>query len=153
MRIPEDIEAGGLPGLINYLAPGRQASVARAEAEQSATGKELDYEVPDMPLGILNTKDGEAPGTVVAALQDTREKRSSTGVAVAGSMSMDHMLDSRLKYDRTGKEPILLVPQPSDDPNDPLVRCICSEASADEKIVLVPEYRRSKAGRLEKNGS
>ena len=28
--------------------------------------------------------------------------------------------DANLKYDRTGK--ILLVPQPSDDPNDPLVR-------------------------------
>lgn len=27
--------------------------------------------------------------------------------------------DASLKYDRTGK--ILLVPQPSDDPNDPLV--------------------------------
>jgi hypothetical protein len=28
--------------------------------------------------------------------------------------------NTRLKYDKTGK--ILLVPQPSDDPNDPLVR-------------------------------
>lgn len=27
---------------------------------------------------------------------------------------------THLKYDRTGKTPILLVPQPSDDPNDPL---------------------------------
>lgn len=26
-----------------------------------------------------------------------------------------------LKYDRTTKEPTILVPQPSDDPNDPLV--------------------------------
>jgi hypothetical protein len=34
----------------------------------------------------------------------------------------DHTaLDSRLKYDRSGDVPILLVPQPSDDPNDPLV--------------------------------
>jgi hypothetical protein len=30
-------------------------------------------------------------------------------------------LDSGLKYDRSGDVPILLVPQPSDDPNDPLV--------------------------------
>lgn len=29
---------------------------------------------------------------------------------------------TELKYDRSGSEPILLVPQPSDDPNDPLVR-------------------------------
>lgn len=26
-----------------------------------------------------------------------------------------------LKYDHSGKQPIILVPQPSDDPNDPLV--------------------------------
>jgi hypothetical protein len=31
-------------------------------------------------------------------------------------------IDSRLKYDRNGAIPIILVPQPSDDPNDPLVR-------------------------------
>ncbi|KAK7727758.1 hypothetical protein SLS57_002801 [Botryosphaeria dothidea] len=29
-------------------------------------------------------------------------------------------LDPNLKYDRSGPHPILLVPQPSDDPNDPL---------------------------------
>lgn len=28
---------------------------------------------------------------------------------------------SHLKYDRSGKVPTILVPQPSDDPNDPLV--------------------------------
>ena len=33
-------------------------------------------------------------------------------------------IDSRLKYDRSGPEPIILVPQPSDDPNDPLVRSL-----------------------------
>jgi hypothetical protein len=31
-------------------------------------------------------------------------------------------LDPNLKYDRSGSVPIILVPQPSDDPNDPLVR-------------------------------
>jgi len=30
-------------------------------------------------------------------------------------------LDPSLKYDLTGDAPIVLVPQPSDDPNDPLV--------------------------------
>lgn len=29
--------------------------------------------------------------------------------------------DSCLKYDRSGPVPVLLVPQPSDDPDDPLV--------------------------------
>lgn len=32
-------------------------------------------------------------------------------------------VDSSLKYDRSGPEPIILVPQPSEDPNDPLVCC------------------------------
>jgi hypothetical protein len=31
-------------------------------------------------------------------------------------------LDPGLKYDTSGKKPIVLIPQPSDDPNDPLVR-------------------------------
>ncbi|KAF3152821.1 hypothetical protein TWF569_002646 [Orbilia oligospora] len=31
------------------------------------------------------------------------------------------VLDPNLKYDNTGPRPIVLVPQPSDDPNDPLV--------------------------------
>jgi hypothetical protein len=30
-------------------------------------------------------------------------------------------IDPNLKYDRNGAVPIILVPQPSDDPNDPLV--------------------------------
>ncbi|KAK6334839.1 hypothetical protein TWF718_010284 [Orbilia javanica] len=29
------------------------------------------------------------------------------------------VLDPNLKYDTTGPRPIVLVPQPSDDPNDP----------------------------------
>jgi hypothetical protein len=31
-------------------------------------------------------------------------------------------IDPNLKYDTSGSVPIILVPQPSDDPNDPLVR-------------------------------
>jgi hypothetical protein len=37
----------------------------------------------------------------------------------------DVLLDPNLKYDKSGHTPIILVPQPSDDPNDPLVRCLC----------------------------
>lgn len=33
-----------------------------------------------------------------------------------------NVADPNLKYDRSGKTAIILVPQPSDDPNDPLVR-------------------------------
>ncbi|KAI5289593.1 hypothetical protein KEM52_000730 [Ascosphaera acerosa] len=32
-----------------------------------------------------------------------------------------HQVHAHLKYDTSGPEPILLVPQPSDDPNDPLL--------------------------------
>lgn len=30
-------------------------------------------------------------------------------------------LNPNLKYDLAGPDPIVLIPQPSDDPNDPLV--------------------------------
>jgi hypothetical protein len=37
----------------------------------------------------------------------------------------DHVpLDSTVKCDRSGPVPVILVPQPSDDPNDPLVRSV-----------------------------
>lgn len=38
------------------------------------------------------------------------------------NVSTEVVMDPNLKYDTSGKTPILLVPQPSDDPNDPLVR-------------------------------
>lgn len=37
-----------------------------------------------------------------------------------------HEADTRLKYDRSGRVPVILVPQPSDDPNDPLVSTECN---------------------------
>ena len=37
-----------------------------------------------------------------------------------GTRSSEHVVDSRLKFDQSGPTPIILVPQPSDDPNDPL---------------------------------
>lgn len=39
-----------------------------------------------------------------------------------------------IKYDRSGKVPIILVPQPSDDPNDPLV-CTLLDVNLEEKNV------------------
>lgn len=60
-----------------------------------------------MGLGILEDRKLEhVPGTAFV-LEDRRGQEE----AVAR--------DANLKYDKTGK--ILLVPQPSDDPNDPLV--------------------------------
>lgn len=54
-----------------------------------------------MPLGILEPKAKKVPGT--ANVLDQEWKRDPT-----------------LRRDKTGN--IILVPQPSEDPNDPLVR-------------------------------
>lgn len=60
-----------------------------------------------MALGILETQDEHVPGTVYV-----RDKTEAQTGRPRG--------DSLLKRDKTGK--IILVPQPSDDPNDPLNR-------------------------------
>lgn len=61
-----------------------------------------------MGLGILESSRTEnVPGT--SFIYDDASRPAHDGE-----------LDSRLKYDRSGAVPIILVPQPSDDPNDPL---------------------------------
>jgi hypothetical protein len=65
-----------------------------------------------MGLGILSDHALEhVPGTAQVFEGEQRKELERN----AGSR-----VGSGLKYDKTGK--ILLVPQPSDDPNDPLVR-------------------------------
>ncbi|KAE8365807.1 putative MFS transporter [Aspergillus caelatus] len=60
-----------------------------------------------MGLGVLeDTALAQVPGT-----SDILERESS---------NEQTDVDTNLKYDRSGTVPILLVPQPSDDPNDPL---------------------------------
>ncbi|RAH83378.1 MFS transporter [Aspergillus japonicus CBS 114.51] len=59
-----------------------------------------------MGLGVLDTKDVDVPGT-----SDILQTQCSYD---------DRFPDPGLKYDRTSSIPILLVPQPSDDSNDPL---------------------------------
>ncbi|CAI6095791.1 unnamed protein product [Clonostachys chloroleuca] len=61
-----------------------------------------------MPLGILNPKGVEhVPGTTRYFDSPDRPQIDVDG-------------HSGLKVDRSGKQPIILIPQPSDDPNDPL---------------------------------
>ncbi|PWY76195.1 MFS transporter [Aspergillus heteromorphus CBS 117.55] len=60
-----------------------------------------------MGLGVLDTRHAHVPGTSVIL----RTEADTTGEVT---------VHSELKYDGTGSVPILLVPQPSDDPNDPL---------------------------------
>ncbi|KAL2857746.1 major facilitator superfamily domain-containing protein [Aspergillus pseudoustus] len=60
-----------------------------------------------MPLGILDVRNRQVPGTVDILEKERADDQPPT-------------YRSHLKYDRSGSVPILLVPQPSDDPNDPL---------------------------------
>ncbi|KAF8464568.1 major facilitator superfamily domain-containing protein [Kalaharituber pfeilii] len=61
-----------------------------------------------MGLGILeDRKLDKVPGTVFLVQGDTTDEAP-------------RQLDPRLKYDLSGPTPIVLVPQPTDDPNDPL---------------------------------
>ncbi|KAF3906503.1 hypothetical protein ABW20_dc0106905 [Dactylellina cionopaga] len=60
-----------------------------------------------MGLGILEDHHlAHVPGTAI--LEDSNSE-----------LEDNHVLDPNLKYDTTGPVPIVLVPQPSDDPNDP----------------------------------
>lgn len=65
-----------------------------------------------MGLGILESRHNPVPGTALV-YDDDRKRDLAQSAARSG-----------LKYDKTGK--ILLVPQPSDDPNDPLVSSWCA---------------------------
>lgn len=78
-----------------------------------------------MGLGILSDHAlGQVPGTAqVFEGEQRREVESKAGSMIGRS---------GLKYDKTGK--ILLVPQPSDDPNDPLVRP--SKCPSSEQILV-----------------
>ncbi|KAF7715482.1 Uncharacterized protein PECH_007039 [Penicillium ucsense] len=60
-----------------------------------------------MGLGVLDVKDTHVPGTSDIYERDDTSFRSDVDL-------------SSLKHDLTTKEPTILVPQPSDDPNDPL---------------------------------
>ncbi|KAJ5157520.1 uncharacterized protein N7482_008620 [Penicillium canariense] len=58
-----------------------------------------------MGLGVLDTRTEHVPGTANIYERDDRN---------------DHTDTVGVKHDWTTKEPTILVPQPSDDPNDPL---------------------------------
>ena len=73
---------------------------------------------PTMGLGVLETRDPNVPGK-----SDQSAMTVITNQRVAGTtFVIDDLLqargDSHLKRDGN----IILVPQPSEDPNDPLVR-------------------------------
>ncbi|KAF2099136.1 MFS general substrate transporter [Rhizodiscina lignyota] len=62
-----------------------------------------------MGLGVLEDRKLEhVPGTAYVLDDEARQHEENS------------IIDPNLKYDRSGAHPIILVPQPSDDPNDPL---------------------------------
>ncbi|KAJ9645339.1 hypothetical protein H2199_003345 [Coniosporium tulheliwenetii] len=62
-----------------------------------------------MGLGVLeDRKLDHVPGTATVLDDEARQREENV------------VVDPNLKYDRSGPHPIILVPQPSDDPNDPL---------------------------------
>ncbi|KAA8905562.1 MFS transporter-like protein [Sphaerosporella brunnea] len=65
-----------------------------------------------MGLGILDDYAlGHVPGTAFMGGGDSE---------LDPTVNSTSELNPRLKYDFSGKKPIVLIPQPSDDPNDPL---------------------------------
>ncbi|KAI9788703.1 MAG: hypothetical protein M1816_006754 [Peltula sp. TS41687] len=67
-----------------------------------------------MGLGVLGSSSlKQVPGTV-HVLEDITSQQRLAGV------DQQQAIKAGVKYDRSGKTPIILVPQPSDDPNDPL---------------------------------
>lgn len=80
-----------------------------------------------MGLGVLeDRKLAHVPGRQRGFIGTTRFINGRLGTAYVlddeRRKAAEHLtIDPSLKYDTSGKTPIILVPQPSDDPNDPLV--------------------------------
>lgn len=86
-----------------------------------------------MGLGILEDKHlAHVPGEFHPISIDLMLIASlgTASILDQGIAGDDVQADSVLKYDRSGPVPIILVPQPSDDPNDPLVFPPCSTAKS-----------------------
>lgn len=81
-----------------------------------------------MGLGVLDVKGHQVPGKRLSipcsahALPDTNIGTVTILEREAEQRQTEHVqsTNTQLKYDTTGASPILLVPQPSDDPADPL---------------------------------
>lgn len=74
-----------------------------------------------MPFGIIQPNGGHAPGTVL--LVDRHERRVSANfVHGTGKVSSPESTALRFPLTASQNENIILIPQPSSDPNDPLVR-------------------------------
>jgi hypothetical protein len=104
-----------------------------------------------MPLGILeDRKLDHVPGTVDLETNSTRLRLTNlAGTAIVldeegGSSGEEFVPDPNLKYDSTGR--IILVPQPSDDPNDPLVGFNCLRCTKTKSCKLTITSRTGHYG-------
>ena len=91
-----------------------------------------------MGLGVLDVPNEQVPGMALEyrlwqLSQLTGDVGTSYVLDDESRPAQNGEFDSRLKYDKSGPVPIILVPQPSDDPNDPLVS---SSTSLKESILL-----------------
>ena len=100
-----------------------------------------------MALGVLESSHTDhVPGMVISFIHHksitvvTGPKTFPGTVFVLDDPTRDVNVDTRLKYDNSGPTPIILVPQPSDDPNDPLVRpdYYCHRTSQLTKLRIGP---------------
>jgi hypothetical protein len=96
-----------------------------------------------MPLGILDVKGRQVLGKLLVPIGSLfKANRMANTLGTVDIFENERADDqpptyhSHLKYDRSGSVPILLVPQPSDDPNDPLV---CPELSKTTSQILLIE--------------
>lgn len=83
-----------------------------------------------MGLWILEPSISEhVPGILETFINGEHETHRLSGTSfVLDDASRDVEGNSALKYDHSGPIPIILVPQPSDDPNDPLVHLYYTRA-------------------------
>jgi hypothetical protein len=96
-----------------------------------------------MGLGVLEDRKLEhVPGGLTHLTTDKQNSSADRGFTGTAYVLDDETrrveesltISPNLKYDTTGRTPIILVPQPSDDPNDPLV-CIHSLHSVAPKLM------------------
>lgn len=76
-----------------------------------------------MGLGVLDAGDGHVPGMPSKNGDDHFTDVLGTSLILDADNDLPDLygVGEGLKFDRTGRHHVILVPQPSDDPNDPLV--------------------------------
>jgi len=91
-----------------------------------------DHKLQHVPGQLVSAVLNKIPcllnsGILVAMIANFKSKlhlQRTIGTAILEESEQDYnnvQIHKHLKYDTSGPVPIVLIPQPSDDPNDPLV--------------------------------